>query len=356
MIISLIVFTLVIVVHELGHFFAAKSFGVYVEEFAIGMGPCILKKQGKETLYTIRLFPIGGFCKMRGEDDNSSVSIDRSIESVSVYKRIIIISSGVISNIVLAVIVFTFINFNTGTSTLNISEVVEGFPAQTAGLMPGDKIIKLNNKSLLNFNELTMRISKLTEEDRRKVEILYKRDGKRIKTNVELQKDEKSGRYIIGFVPKVLSGNLYDGNTNERINVTKSITSSVNGSLFYLKYTLIGFKDLVTFKLDKSQIAGPIGIVKTMSSSYDTSVAAGGIKAGILSVSNFLAVISINIAVFNLLPIPALDGGRIVFLAIEAVTGKKVIKEKEGLIHFIGFVFLMALALFIALKDIIELF
>ncbi len=357
MIVSIVIFSLVILVHEFGHFYVAKKCGVYVEEFAMGMGRIIFKKQGKETLYTLRMFPIGGFCRMRGEDENETEIVDGSFNSANVYRRIMIIVAGVISNVLLAIVGFTIVTFYMGTTTLKIDKTIDGFPIEMAGLKKGDEIKTLNGKKLLNFNDLNLRISKLGNSGERSVKIKYIENESKTKkeTTLNLKLDKESNRYIMGFIPEYLNGNLNKIKDNN-IGMIKSIDEGFKSSAFYTKYTILGFKDLVTMNLKKDDLAGPIGIVSEISNVYDESVKVGGLSLGVLSTISFVAIISINIAVFNLLPMPALDGGRLVFLIIELITGKQVPQDKEGLIHFIGFVFLILLAVYVAFNDIIKLF
>lgn len=355
MIAALIVFCVVILIHELGHFIAAKKTGIFVYEFAIGMGPVLLKKQGKETLYTIRLFPIGGYVKMQGEDEEDDSPT--SFTSKPVLQRMIVISAGVIMNVLLAFVCFVIVNYTTLYPTLSIGEVMEGYPAEAVGLQAGDTITKLNGSSVNSYNELTYELGEIEEPT---VTIEYKHDGELNEVSVERQVDEETGRYLIGFSPSYKLGTLYKDieatpNSTE-VTFFDAIGSAFSDLVFYVEVTIRSFIQLVTLQLSMDNVAGPIGIVSSISSGFEESVAYNGIMLGVVSTINFIGIISVNLAVFNFLPLPALDGGRFVFLIYEAIKGKPVSAEKEGYVHFVGFVALMLFAVFVAYKDIVRLF
>ncbi len=351
MLVALIVFCVVILIHELGHFIAAKKCGIFVYEFAIGMGPVIIKKQGKETLYTIRLFPIGGYVKMKGEDEEDNSP--RSFSSQSVLGRMMVISAGVIMNTILAIICFIIVNYTTFYPTLEIKEVFEGYPAEQSGLIAGDEIIKVNGDKVTTYNDMTY---KLFEYEEPTVVIEYKHNGQNYETVIERKLDEESGRYLIGFSPQYKYGMMYKNQGENTITIMDSIKTAVKDTIFYIEVTIKSFIQLITLQLSMDNVAGPIGIVSSISSGFEESVEYNGLMLGIINTVNFIGIISINLAVFNFLPLPALDGGRFVFLVYEAITKKQVSGDKEGYVHFVGFILLMALAVFVTYKDIIRLF
>ncbi len=244
--VALLVFCTVIVVHELGHFIAAKRCGIYVHEFAIGMGPAVFKKQGKETLYTVRLLPIGGYVKMEGEDEKSNSP--RGFSSQSVFNRMTVISAGVIMNIILALICIFIVNYTTYFPTVEIGEVIEGFPAEEAGLQSGDKITKVNGNSILSYDEITF--EHLTSKDLN-VLIEYERDGEIIKTEIERKLEAESGSYIVGFVPKKKYGLLYKGShANEDVaTFGETFITSFKNMISYMEISIKGFIMLVTLQL-----------------------------------------------------------------------------------------------------------
>ncbi len=358
--VSLLIFGLVILVHEYGHFIAAVKSGILVEEFAIGMGPLLFKKQGKETLYTVRAFPIGGYCKMLGEDeDNQS---ERSFNSKSVWVRILVISAGVIMNAILAFIIFFGFNIKQGFVEPVVYTVIEGYPAAEAGLQKGDRIYSVDGYKIGTPNELTLRLSDASNQDLANgeepvIDLVYIRDGEKIQTDMALKKDKLGQRYIIGFNLNRKTGFLGEEVEGfEKASFGETLSDTFSDMAFVVESTIYGLTKLFTADDALNQMAGPIGLIDAMGEAYDDSVETGGYTMAFYNMLGIMGLISANLAVFNLLPIPALDGGRLVFLLIEAVTGKQVPPDKEGFIHFVGFALLMALALVIAFSDIYKLF
>ncbi len=359
-IVSLIIFGIVIIVHEFGHFITAVKCGIRVEEFAIGMGPLLWSKQGEETLYSVRLFPIGGYCKMEGEDqDNMS---EKSFNSKSVWKRIIVISGGVIMNAVLAFIIFFGFNSYNGFREVAVHSVIEGYPAEEAGLQPGDEIYSVDGYKVQTQAELSLRLSDASTKDLANgeepvIDLVYIRDGEKYQVDMPLKKDLASGRYIIGFNVGAKSGVFGEEVEGfEKATLGETIDATFDNMFFVVESTIYGFANLFTQDNPLEQVAGPIGIIGAIGSSYEDAVETAGISVAILNMISIMGLISANLAVFNLLPIPALDGGRLVFLFIEAITGKRVPPDKEGFIHFVGFVILIAFALVVAFSDIYKLF
>ncbi len=357
--VSLLIFGLVIIVHEYGHFITAVKSGILVEEFAIGMGPLIFKKQGKETLYTVRALPIGGYCKMLGEDEDN-VS-DRAFNSKGVWARILVISGGVIMNAILAFIVFFGFTLNQGFIEPVVYSVNEGYPAYDAGLQKGDRIYSIDGYKIGTQEELSLRLSDASNKDLDNgeepvVDLVYVRDGEKIQTDMALKKDKTGKRYIIGFNVNRKSGLLGEEVEGfEKATFVETIDAAVDDMSFVVESTVYGLTKLFTSKDALNQMAGPIGLIDAMGNSYETSVETGGFSMAFYNMVYIMGLISANLAVFNLLPIPALDGGRLVFLLIEAITGRQVPPDKEGTIHFVGFVLLMTLALVVAMSDIYKL-
>ncbi len=358
--VSLLIFGLVILVHEYGHYIAAVKSGIFVEEFAIGMGPLVFKKQGKETLYTVRAFPIGGYCKMLGEDEDN-VS-ERAFNSKSVWARILVISAGVIMNTILAFIVFFGFNLTQGFIEPVVYEANEGYPAYDAGLQKGDRIYSVDGYKIGTQEELTLRLSDASNQDLANgeepvVDLVYIRDGEKVQTQMALKKDKLGQRYIIGFNVNRKTGFLGEEVEGfEKATFGETIDATFDDMAFVVESTIYGLSKLFTSKDALDQMAGPIGLIGAMGDSYETSVETGGLSMAFYNMVYIMGLISANLAVFNLLPIPALDGGRLVFLLIEAITGKQVPPEKEGSIHFVGFALLMTLAIVVAVSDIYKLF
>ncbi|WP_250278626.1 M50 family metallopeptidase [[Clostridium] colinum] len=354
LIITILIFGFIILVHEWGHFIVARKSGVFVEEFAIGMGTKLWSKEKDGTLYSVRLFPLGGYCKMKDED--SASDDPDSFSNATMPKKFAIIFAGAFMNFVLAFAIFIGITFFSGTATTTVREVTEGSPAQEAGIQPKDVIYKLDGKKIRNFEDLTFQISRLKEEQNKSLELIVKRDGQKIKFNIKPEFDKNNNRYLIGISPVLKNGLLAkDIEGIEKNTFFGTIRDGYNNMIFTIKVTIIGVFDLFSGQIALKELTGPIGITPVIDKHYETAMKVS-VSATILTMLNIMALLSANIGVFNLLPIPALDGGRIVFLTIEAIRGKPISPEKEGMVHFIGFVILMGFGILIAFKDVINLF
>lgn len=331
-IVAFLVFLTLVTIHEFGHFIMAKWAGIKVNEFAVGMGPAILKKQKGETLYSLRIFPLGGYCAMEGEDEDSAD--ERSFDNAKAYKRLVVILAGAFMNMLLAVVAFLIVNMQSGFTDLSIDKIEANSPAYIAGIQENDEIISYNGKKPLLFLELrNMIINSKNESDT----LTLKRDGKLIKLEIkpELATIEDNGKTIeykkIGIMPKV----RYDffGAFKESINTCRYAFRSM--------FDFLGraFKGNVK----KNEVSGPVVIIKTIASAA---------KVGFSSVMFLLGLISINLAFFNLLPFPALDGGKAVFILFEMITGIKPNKKVEYIVNIVGFSLLILLFLFVTYNDI----
>lgn len=331
-IVAFLVFLTLVTIHEFGHFILAKWAGIKVNEFAVGMGPAILKKQKGETLYSLRIFPLGGYCAMEGEDEDSAD--ERSFDNAKAYKRLVVILAGAFMNMLLAVVAFLIVNMQSGFTDLSIDKIEANSPAYIAGIQENDEIISYNGKKPLLFLELrNMIINSKNESDT----LALKRDGKLIKLEIkpELATIEDNGKTIeykkIGIMPKV----RYDffGAFKESINTCRYAFRSM--------FDFLGraFKGNVK----KNEVSGPVVIIKTIASAA---------KVGFSSVMFLLGLISINLAFFNLLPFPALDGGKAVFILFEMITGIKPNKKVEYIVNIVGFSLLILLFLFVTYNDI----
>lgn len=331
-IVAFLVFLTLVTIHEFGHFIMAKWAGIKVNEFAVGMGPAILKKQKGETLYSLRIFPLGGYCAMEGEDEDSAD--ERSFDNAKAYKRLVVILAGAFMNMLLAVVAFLIVNMQSGFTDLSIDKIEANSPAYIAGIQENDEIISYNGKKPLLFLELrNMIINSKNDSDT----LTLKRDGKLINVEIkpELATIEDNGKTIeykkIGIMPKV----RYDffGAFKESINTCRYAFRSM--------FDFLGraFKGNVK----KNEVSGPVVIIKTIASAA---------KVGFGSVMFLLGLISINLAFFNLLPFPALDGGKAVFILFEMITGIKPNKKVEYIVNIVGFSLLILLFLFVTYNDI----
>lgn len=331
-IMAILGFSLLIIVHELGHFMLAKLNGIKVEEFSIGMGPEVFSRKGKETQYSLRLFPIGGFVKMLGEEED--IDDERSFSSKSPLRRISVILAGAAMNIILALVLFGIIFSNRGFLIPVISSVVENSPAYEAGLKAGDKILKIDSSHVFTASDVTIGIQ-LSKGD--KINLLVNRNGEKKEIIVVPQLVNEDGveLYKIGFYHTVVENPTISQTLNYTV---KETVSAVGQTYKSLQMMILG---QVNFKTD---VGGPVTIIK---------MSGEAAKNGLITLARFLAFISINLAVFNLLPFPALDGGWTVLLLIELITRRKVPEKIVGALNTVGFILLMGLMLVVTLKDII---
>lgn len=325
---AIFVFLLVILLHELGHFTVAKLVGIKVNEFSIGMGPKLLQKQKEETKYTLRLLPIGGYVSMEGEDEASDDP--RSFGKVSPLKRIAVVAAGALMNFVLAIIVLTIVAFNVGTPTEVIDEVIDNSPAQIAGLQAGDRIIAIEGLEVRKWEDISTNLNKFETED--EIDISLVRNGENL--TIPIAPELEDGVLKIGIYPRYAS------------SLGGAITGGLNYTRTFLGLMFEFFASLFRGEVTTNDFAGPVGVVVEIGNAA---------KMGINSLLLILGFISINLGFFNLLPIPALDGSRIVFLLIELIRGKPIDPDKEGMIHFIGIILLLTLMVAVTYKDIMRI-
>lgn len=343
-VIAIIIFGIIVTVHEFGHFICAKMSGVKVLEFSIGMGPRLLKFGKGETVYSIRILPIGGFCSMEGEDDDSEDS--RSFRSQSVWKRIIVLFAGAFMNFILGfvlVIVMTCMSGSVATMEVggfsgvrNDDGSVEYYAeSYESGLRTGDIIKKMDGMSILSTTDLSYMFGQSSVHD---VEV--ERDGERILLENVKFGDKKAGG-VIDF------GLVYEDKT-----IGNVLSYSAKDSLSLGRLVWISLKDLVTGKYKAEDISGPVGVVSTIN---ETAKQGETTKETALSLIYLTALITINIGIFNLLPIPGLDGGRLLFCLIELVRRKPVKAEHEAYVHLAGMVLLFGIMIFATYQDIMRL-
>ncbi|GAA0107424.1 M50 family metallopeptidase [Clostridium tertium] len=329
---ALLGFSLLIIVHELGHFVMAKVNGIKVEEFAIGMGPKILSTQGKETKYSIGLFPIGGYVKMMGEEEE--VQDERSFSSKSPIRRISVIIAGATMNFLFAIIIFTVFLNKFGYSLPKVNSLIENMPAVEAGLQEGDKFLKVNGSRVFSADDLTIGISLAKDNP---INFLVERNGEKKEVTVTPKLTEENGRerYMIGF-------------GFERIDnpgIVQSFKQSFKETLSVISQTYKSLKMMIMGEVNfKTDVGGPVSIIRMSSEAA---------KNGIWNLMYFIAFISINLAVFNMLPFPALDGGWTVILLIELITRRKVPDKVVGAMNYVGIMLLFGLMIIVTIKDIL---
>lgn len=340
-IIALLIFSIIILFHELGHFLLAKANGIRVNEFCLGLGPTLFGVTKGETKYSLKLLPFGGACMMEGEDEESDDS--RSFHKKSVPARISVVIAGPLFNFIMA-FVFAFILIcNIGYDLPVIAEVSEGYAAEAAGMQAGDTIVKMNNSRIHFYREVS---SYAMFHPGETVEVTYERDGERKTTTLKPQYDEELSKYRYGFV---------GGAENQKGNILQNLKYSVYEVKYWITTTLGSLKMLVTGGYSVNDMSGPVGIVDAIGSSYEESISIGYFAA-FLQMIYITILLSANLGVMNLLPLPALDGGRLVFLVIEGIRGKRVDPDKEGMVHFVGLMLLLALMVIVMFNDIRKLF
>ena len=328
-----------VLIHEFGHFLFAKRAGVYVYEFSIGMGPRLLKfkRKNDETEYSIRILPIGGFVSMAGEDMESDDDVPK--EKQLLYKpwldKFLIISAGVLFNFLLAIVLLFFIGMingvNVGTTT--IADVDKQYNAYDDGIRKGDKIVEIDGIRINDYDRLILEMQVRSGET---LPIVVNRGGKKISLSITPTK-KKDGNFLYGF----------SLNVDSKSGFVESIKYSFNKTKSLIVQMCLTIKYLITGKLSASNLAGPIGIY---------SIVGQSAKAGFLNIIYLIAYLCINVGFIDFIPLPAFDGGRLLFLIIEKIKGSKVNPKIENSIHTVGFFLLMLLMVFVTYNDIIRLF
>lgn len=342
-IIAILIFGLIILLHELGHFLAAKANGVKVNEFAMGMGPAILKKQCGETLYALRAFPIGGYCAMEGEDNGSEDG--RAFCNKPVWRRIVIVCAGVFMNLVLGLVILMI---HTATldaiTTTTISKFEEDAFSHSTGLEVGDKILRINGMRIFTSMDMSYQF---TNDNDGVYDIVVERDGKKVELeDVSLKMKNNVIHYDFWVYPG-------------KITFGSCISQAFKQAVTDARLIYISLGDMVKGKYSIKDMSGPVGIVDSIDSVIDseTDKETGKIDWGSLmdTILSLSAFITINVGIFNILPLPALDGGRLIFLIIEGIRGKPVKPEHEGMVHTVGLLALFALMIIITVSDIIKI-
>ena len=340
--VAILVFSLLILFHELGHFTLAKLNGIRVNEFSLGLGPTIIGFTKGETKYSLKLLPFGGACMMEGEDENSSD--ERAFNKKGVWARISVVAAGPIFNFIMAFIFSAIVLGAAGVDKPVLSDVIDGYAAQEAGLMAGDTLKEIGGKDIHFYREVSVYATFHVGEP---VEIVYERDGQEYTTILTPKYDEELGRYLYGFIGAA---------GREKVGFFETIGYAFCEVGYYIDTTIQSLKLMFTGGVSVNDLSGPVGIVQNMGEVYEESVENDGYFYAFLNMMSWAIMLSANLGVMNLLPIPALDGGRLVFLLVEAIRGKALDPEKEGMVHLIGIVLLFMLMFVVMFNDIRKLF
>lgn len=346
LILFIVIFGAVVIAHEFGHFLLAKANGIHVVEFSVGMGPNIVSFQKGDTKYSLKLFPIGGACMFEGEDGlqtKEDEAGEGSFLKASVWARISTVLAGPVFNFILAfVAALIMVNMVTNLRDPVATDVTEGGAAVEAGMQPGDRIISLDGEKVYLYEEILLFTYTYSGGE---VTVEYERDGEIYSTKLTPKYDESTGRYMLG----IINGDFVE---------PKGI-DSVKYAWYEIRYCVKNVTKslgmLVTGRLGRQDVAGPVGMAATVGTIYEETKEYGW-QTVFVNMLNITMLLSVNLGIFNLLPIPALDGGRLVFLLIEVVRGKPVSPEKEGMVHFIGLMFFMVLMVLIFFNDIANIF
>ena len=334
----------IVLVHEFGHFIFSKLFGVYVYEFSIGMGPRLLhyKKKGGETEYSLRLIPIGGFCSLAGEDadDNSKIADNRKLYNKPVWQRFIIMVAGATFNFIFAfVLLFVMaLIFGSVSTKPIIANVVEGYPAYEAGVREGDRVISIDGKKTSSWSEVQLYIQ--NAKGKSMAFVLKGEDGSKrtVEITPEITEDEEGNKsYKVGI----------GMDTTKKRGIIASLSYAGETTVSLYKLMLTTLKLLFTGNVGINDLSGPVGIYSVVDSQA---------KEGIESLMYLTAYLSMNVGVINLIPFPAFDGGRVLFLIIEKLRKKPIKAKTEAMVNSIGFGLLILLMIVVTINDIIRLF
>lgn len=377
LIVTVVMFLVMVSLHEFGHFIVGRLLNFKILEYAIGFGPTIFSRQRGEVKYSIRAVPLGGYCKFEGEDEDSKDQ--RAFSNQAVWKRILVVADGGIFNIILGFMIFVIVVASTSPMLTNtVDTVVEHSYIEDAGIIPGDKIVEINGKKISFYDDITLYTSEFSKDTDAVVTVkrdgeklsfsirpteqiityTYQADGVNVSSSIngyetsefvpyseENPKGEAADgevqtvtRYIIGFSP-----------LQKNVTILNVWGQAWNETRFVVKLVYRSLWDMVTGKIGVDQMAGPVGIVSEVNNAVNSG------SRSWLYVINLVGLLTINLGVFNLLPIPALDGGRLFFMIIELIRRKPIPPEKEGMVHAVGMLLLFALIIFVSFNDVMRL-
>lgn len=330
--IAVLMIGVLVFAHELGHFMTAKASGILVQEFALGMGPLIFSRQIGETRYSIRALPIGGFARMAGEEfdeEDQKVPDDRRFDKKPTYIRAIVLAAGSLMNFVLAMIIFmlVFVFMGVPSSSSVVGDVAPDNPAALAGVLPGDRVVAIDGEPVNSWQDIQRLVGPRASQA---LSLEVVRNGERLTFSL-VPRPDQTGKGLIGIAPSV-----------EKFSILASIKMGWEETVWFTRQIISLVASMITGRIP-AEGAGPIGMI----------VMVGEVaRTGLVNLMTFAAIISIQLGLFNLLPIPALDGGKLLFVGVEVLRGRPVDPEKESFVHFVGFILLMAFLVLVTYRDI----
>ncbi len=346
---AVVMFGLLIAVHEFGHFFTAKLFGIRVNEFAIGMGPALIKRQKGETLYSLRIFPFGGYCAMEGEDEESDDP--RAFGQASAWKQIVVLVAGAAMNFLTGLLlVLLLFSQHKAFYQPTIAGFTEGFGIEECGLQPGDIVLSMNGSRVYYYSNLQFLLPRMGDT----IDWVVERDGEKMRIEDTYMPYQavtlEDGR-------TAYQRGILIGAAAHPATVWNIVKFSWYGTLDFVRMVWMGLGDLISGSAGLRDLSGPVGVVSIMTEvgtqSESTFMAA-------YNILYFAAMIAVNLAVMNLLPLPALDGGRVFFLVLNGILyilfRKQIAPKYEGYVHMIGLALLLSLSVTVAVSDIGKLF
>ena len=342
---AILFFGVIIIIHEFGHFICAKLFDVKVNEFSIGMGPAIFKKQKGETQYSLRALPIGGYVSMEGEDEESED--ERAFNKKKVWQRIIIVVAGATMNLILGLVIMA-ITLSASTDLIGTNTIKEFYPTavsnQQGGLKEGDKFLKIDGHAVWSERDLSFLMSR---SDNGVFNFTVERDGEKVELNNVAFKTED-----VEYNGKTVTMITYDFViVGEKPTFKNVFVNSFTQSASIVRTVWLSLFDVVTGRYGMSELAGPVGTVDIIADVAQSAAEEHNFEQLLF----IMALITINIGVANLLPLPALDGGRLMFLIIEGIRRKPVNRKYEGYIHAAGLALLLLLMVFVTYNDIVRI-
>lgn len=335
----LVVIGICVIAHEYGHYLTARIFDVQVHEFAFGMGPVVFQRKGKGTLWSIRLFPVGGFVRLAGmeeESEGEEVEAGRGFYDKTAWKRFFILINGAVANLVLALLLTSI--FLTGHGAIDlentvIGEIMEGYPAQAAGILPGDQILTVNDVTVKSWRDMSAEIRK--EAPKGTVNFVLRRGNSDFFLSLVVPLDKEQGVPLLGIRPGMRQYSPMEA-------ISSAFSYTVNMSIEMLRGIIRWISGT-----EKVDVTGPLGIA---------SMAGEAAKKGFWIFLSFLALINLNLGLINLFPFPALDGGRLFFTAGEIILRRRLPSKIENYIHMTGFVLLILLIVYVTWQDVLRFF